>query len=684
MSRPAPAKKRAAFYTAILLIVAAWAAWAAVSWWRSVASEDREVSRGPIAETERVNWIRQVAREDVPFRVEARPWLTGTVLVAPSLELRGEITVCASSVAFAYDSITCVTTDPDGRFRIPASRLNWQGRACQVSASAPGMLAKALRTKCEGELPQPLILDQAGYSITGTVVDHFGGPVVGARIFGDIRSETGAATTVTDDDGRFELWTGNGRLFVSALGYGSVRSHGPLPDSDRRIELYPEAAIQGTVWESVGTPGQGVHVELRSRVVGAQVTTSDAEGRFRFSGLGPGDFELRAIDGGRGAGPESLRVPMGETIVRDLTLEPRAILHGKIGFASGADCTDRSLVVLVGVGETTGLRIQTEQVGADAAQYSIAGLATGTYRLVAACDEAALEVQATVEVSSAEDITHDVVFEERAASIFGYVEGVTEPAEWIVTARRASSDPKAAVDPGYRMGRVTDAGEFSVRGLGEGTWILDARDWREVKVNLRDGPGTEVIVEDADVTDVRLIPADEQTLKLTVVDGGGEAVKGQRVGVHRAGELVRTCTTGDDGTCEVGLPGDPPYGELIFFAARRILCNGEWRKTCPMSLEGGAAKLVTEDVTTLDGRLTEVSDGSAVSFAQISAILMVDIEYTIATTRTEEDGSFVMSGLPADDGALWLKVTCPAGQLPPIYVPFGSMPSVACDDAARD
>lgn len=607
--------------------------------------------------------------------------LTGTVVVAPSLELSGPITVCASSAVFAYDSVTCVTVDPDGRFRIPASQLlASHGRACLVGASAPGaMPAKTLRTKCQGELPQPLILNQTGYSVNGRVVDHFGGPVVGARVFGDVRSANGAAMTRTDDAGRFELWTGNGALFVSASGYGSVRSHGPLPDSDRRIELYPEAAIEGTVWDSDGSPRQGVHVELRSKIVGTQVTTSDAEGQFRFSGLGPGDYDLRAIDGAQGVGPAPVRAPMGETTFRDLTLEPRAILHGKIGFASGADCMDVSRVVLVGTGANAALRVETQQVGADAAQYSIGGLATGTYQLVAACSEAGLHVETTVEVPAAEDITYDVVFEERAASIFGYIEGIKEPAETVVTARRASRDTKAAADPGYRVGEVTETGEFSVTGLGEGIWILDASYRRTGGTNLRDGPGTEVVVEHEDVRDVRLIPVAEQLLELAAVHEGGEAVKGQRVGVHRVEQFVRWCTTGDDGACEVGLPGEPPYGELLFFAAERILCNGEWRETCPMSPEGGVVQLVIEDLTSLDGHLTETRDGSGVSFAQISAIRIGDREFTLATTRTEEDGSFVMHGLPTDDGTLRLKVTCPAGQLPPIYVPFGPTPSVACD-----
>lgn len=604
--------------------------------------------------------------------------LTGVVVVAPSLELLGEITVCASSAAFAYDSITCVTVDPDGRFRIPASQLLDLQGACLVGASAPGaMPSESIRTKCEGQLPRPLVLDRAGYSITGTVVDHFGGPVVGARVFGDFRSGIGGATTVTDDSGRFELWTGNGRLLVAAAGYGSVRSHGPVPDSDRRIELYPEAAIEGTVRDSDGTPRPGVHVELHSKVVDTEATTSDAEGHFRFSGLAPGDFDLRAIDGARGAGPESVRAPMGETVIFDLTLEPRATLSGKIGFASGDDCTSVSLVRLRDSGRH---RFETQQVGADAGQYSIAGLPIGTYGLVAACDEAARNLETTVEVSAAEDITYDVLFEERAASIFGHVEGVTDPGEWRVTARRASSDPKAEVDPGYRPAAVTADGDFSVTGVGEGTWLLSVKS-RGGGVDLRDGLGTEVVVERDDVTGVRLFPADEGTLELAVAHEGGEPARGQRVQVYRVEQFVRACTTGDDGTCEVALPGEPPYGELIFSAGERISCNGEWQGGCRIIPEGSTVQLVIEDVTSLEGRLTEISDGSPVSFAQIIAIQFADREIPVATTRTEEDGSFVLNELPAHDETLQLKVTCPAGQKPPIYVPLGSTPSVSCDES---
>jgi hypothetical protein len=509
------------------------------------------------------------------------------------------------------------------------------------------------------------------------VVDHFGGPIAGARVLGDTRSGFGAATTLTDDAGRFELWTGNQRVSVSASGYGAVGSYGPWPDLERRIELYPEAALEGTVWDADGTARAEVQVELHSKWLSTQVTSSDVDGKFRFSGLAPGEFELRASEGGEGAGPERVRMPMGEVVSRDLILEPRATVSGTIGFASGEACTDVSGVSLSG---NEMHRYEWLGLGADAGEYRFAGVPVGTYRLVGACSEAALDVKATLEVSGADDVTYDVVFEERAASIHGVVDGVSDPTEWIVTARRASSDPKLGVDVGYRSCRVDKAAKFSVTGLGEGTWILDVRA-SAGDGNHREGPGTEVVLEHEDVRGVRLRPEEVTMVEMTAVLERGDPVAGDLLRVYRVERYTRSCTTDDDGRCELGLPGEPPFGELVVSAAgRRILCEGEWRRVCPMHLDELAVQLVLEPVTSLEGRLTDASDGSGLGFAEISATRAEEgWEARVATARTDEDGSFVLTGLPAHDESLALKVTCPAGDRAPVYVPVGSTPSVACD-----
>ncbi|WP_146657803.1 carboxypeptidase-like regulatory domain-containing protein [Enhygromyxa salina] len=684
MSQPIATKKRVRLFAAMLLAFAVLVSY----WWRSGPPEEREVGADPatMAEHKSKSWIVETARDDLELRLDAGPMLTGVVVVAPSLELDGEITVCGRSALFSSGPVVCTTADQDGRFRIPASQfLDTQIHVCMVGASAPGAEpSESIRTRCEGELPKPLFLSHAGKSVAGTVADHFGGPVAGARVFGDTQSAVGALA-LTDDAGRFELWTANGQLFVSASGYGSVLSRGPLPDSDRRIELYPEAAVEGTVRESDGTSRDGVQVELHSRV-GAQVTKSNAEGQFLFTGLGPGDFELRAVDGARGAGPTHLRVPMGETVVQDLTLEPRATVRGWIGFASGVDCTSVSHVELASLGKTPSHKFVTQQVGAEAAQYSIAGVPVGNYEVLAACAQATRDIRDTVTVTATEETTHDLVFEERAASIFGYLAGRTDPSQrFIVIARRDLNDLRTEADANYRLGEVTDAGEFSVGPVGEGTWRLQALPYDSLGNVMHDGSGTAVVVEHDDVTDVKLIPStDEWKVELLVLHEGGEAAKGQSVRANSPGRFVRMCTTGGDGACEISLPDEPSDEEMIFSAPQRIWCDGEWRKFCQMSLADGVVHLVIEGATTsLNGRLTEINDGTGVSFAEISAVRIGDGNartYTMGSTRTEEDGTFVLNGLPADDGTLRLEVTCPTGQRPPIHVPFGATPSISCDE----
>ena len=529
------------------------------------------------------------------------------------------------------------------------------------------------------EPPQPLGFDRAGFRIRGTVVDHFGGPVAAARVVGDV--EGGAPSAWTDDAGAFELWTRNGLVSVSASGYGSVRSRGPAPDEARQIALYPEAAIDGTVWDGDVAVGSGVEVVLRSKRGDRQVTATGDEGQFRFVGLGPGEFELRVVDAGLGAGlgagPVWVRVPMGETVVRDLHLEPRATLSGAIGFAAGDRCPELSAVRVVEA--THGHRFESRQVGAAAGEYSIVGLPVGTCALDAACVAAASPFEAMIEVSEAEELTLDVVFLDRAVAVSGVVEGVEDPTAWSVHARRVASDALHAEDRGHRMAQLGSTGEFTLAGLGEGTWSVTVT--THAMIDLGDGPGTEVVVGDEDITGLRLMPEASRPLTLALASEAGEPVAGQRVQVARLERFLRWCTTDADGACTVELPGERSAAELVVsVTGRRFGCEGEWRSWCRLAARVGAVELVVEDQTSLAGRLTDAGDGIGLSFALVEAVRVEDgRERLVSTTRTEEDGAFVLRGLPAHADDLQLRVTCPAGERPPTLVAFGSAATVTCE-----
>jgi len=75
-----------------------------------------------------------------------------------------------------------------------------------------------------------------------------------------------------------------------------------------------------------GNPQRSVEVTARSEGVWRTVHTDDA-GRFEFSGLRSGTYELRAeLVGFRTAIQSNIQVPKGGTVIIDLTMEPRRIL----------------------------------------------------------------------------------------------------------------------------------------------------------------------------------------------------------------------------------------------------------------------------------------------------------------------------------------------------------------------
>ncbi|HVL70039.1 MAG TPA: carboxypeptidase regulatory-like domain-containing protein [Vicinamibacterales bacterium] len=89
------------------------------------------------------------------------------------------------------------------------------------------------------------------------------------------------------------------------IGIGEER-----PGVDFQLQLTPLARVEGTVVNSTGAPLQNVQVTLVnahgvSAVGGTNTTRADAEGRFRFSGVTPGQYRIQARmqtgGGGRGA-----------------------------------------------------------------------------------------------------------------------------------------------------------------------------------------------------------------------------------------------------------------------------------------------------------------------------------------------------------------------------------------------
>ena len=224
-------------------------------------------------------------------------------------------------------------TDAKGRFRLqgvsPGDYLlesDVEGQAAAVSLSVqPGeTLFTVLR------LQDPL-------QLVGQVVDRNGNPVPAAvvLVWRTGQATTQAKETSTNEKGGFvidQMAAGNVTLLVQAPGIGSVKwDPVSLPSRHLHISLAGIGfSLSGKVTSSRG-PEQQATVRLGG--VGVRTvrpTTTAADGSFKFHGLGPGDYALRA-------GSVTLASATAKVVISDadvanaaLTLGPGEVVSGNV------------------------------------------------------------------------------------------------------------------------------------------------------------------------------------------------------------------------------------------------------------------------------------------------------------------------------------------------------------------
>jgi protocatechuate 3,4-dioxygenase beta subunit len=199
-------------------------------------------------------------------------------------------------------------------------------------------------------------------TIAGRVEDELGAPIAGARVTARLERDDVAPPweAVAGADGAFALGAlprdGQVRLGVEAEGYEAAGRRAVIargPDDARgaplRIVLRRTGALGGVVREG-GAPVAGAAVALvGSGVWPARSVTTDADGRYRFSGVPGGVYELRATRGDAVSAPREgvTLLPGAAREDVDLSLAPGATLKGVVWDADG----DRPIVgaeILVG------------------------------------------------------------------------------------------------------------------------------------------------------------------------------------------------------------------------------------------------------------------------------------------------------------------------------------------------
>lgn len=226
----------------------------------------------------------------VPERV--RPaWLDGPVVLRPASRITGKVTDPAGRpvagarvqerfqltqrkpVRTTFDPCRkdggVAVSGPDGRFTLeglePGDYI--------LSAHAPGWLratSPAVHVPPAGTAEAPATALQAGAVVYGRVLDAQGKPAAGIKVYESGRSvyETGPATTVTDEEGRYRL-TGvlPGRIRISAydedLGSGDFTPSVLPGENSLDLELTPRSDAY-----KAAARAKSPTVEVRGRVTG--------------------------------------------------------------------------------------------------------------------------------------------------------------------------------------------------------------------------------------------------------------------------------------------------------------------------------------------------------------------------------------------------------------------------------
>ncbi len=248
------------------------------------------------------------------------------------------------------DPPLCTATDRAGRFRIDGAFLRVHTLEAMARGFVPGRFRGAPTESVR------IVLRPGGVELSGVVSDVHGGPVEGAWVSVENRSDGAlGGTAQTDDAGVFSLWVVEGpvSLAAGAEGYAASFALAIAPAKDVHVELGAESVLAGIVVDEAGEPAAGVTVaallvpQAERYANRGRVAVSDADGRWEIRGLQPNQY---VVDAG---GPRS----WGRALeFVDLGIAER--IDGiRIEMVGGADIVGRIFDEATGEGCTEGYAV---------------------------------------------------------------------------------------------------------------------------------------------------------------------------------------------------------------------------------------------------------------------------------------------------------------------------------------
>lgn len=225
--------------------------------------------------------------------------------------------------------------------------------------------------------------------ITGVVLDASGAALVGVEVQGFVIARRGqlgrSAWAVTDERGAFVLAPLDAARYVvrATPSNSAYVQQGPVePGAHVELRIEDGLTLEGRL---VDDDGQGIAagtVEL-SRVVDqlrrarvASVSVFDPQGSFRFGGLQPGRYELRAIAQGRARSDAvAVELPTSDTV--ELVLGQGGSVYGRVVDARTRDPIARAQIEVQGLAGESVLPSRVSTVTEIDGSFELGGITPG-------------------------------------------------------------------------------------------------------------------------------------------------------------------------------------------------------------------------------------------------------------------------------------------------------------------
>jgi hypothetical protein len=420
-----------------------------------------------------------------------------------------------------------------------------------------------------------LALVAGGHPVRGVVSDIGGGGIESALVeivrlddSNMLKLDRTPVGALTDEDGRYEVMMPDGTYIGSAghPDYVSRQESFEVAGSERVVDfaLTPGAVIEGVVQArgseepvagavvvASGGAVSGSSFGFTVRGFGEHRVVTDADGRFRLSGLGSGVFELSAAAAGH-ATRESTEVALGIAETRSdvvVWVEPAFTISG---FVVPRDDEESGALEGVWVGALSlrppGLFVARAPTESDG-YFEIPGVQPGNYMVAALGEDTLPNFTGTGAQVEDRDVTDVLVVMDRGVTIRGRVEPPTP----------ASISLQIEADGMGLTGMLSAIGNAFVRGRAdaEGNFVLSPVATGKLRIVAEGDDGSkgeiavEVPAEGLDEVVVQLEPRPK--IAGRVVDAHGGPLADVRVvataTTPRADDAMSFSVSGD------GMPG---------------------------------------------------------------------------------------------------------------------------------